>query len=126
MGLVYSEITLSNPVKPSVNSLPVKCLADTGATFLAIPENIASQLQLETLEMRNATIADGSVKPVPYVGPVKVSFNERSCYTGALVLGNEVLLGAVPMQDMDLVVMPKFHSIAVNPDSPNIPRAIMK
>jgi hypothetical protein len=58
---------------------------------------------------------------VPYVGPVKVSFENRICFVGALVLGDEVLLGAVPMEDMDLLLSPSRQSIVVNPSSPNIP-----
>ena len=38
------------------------------------------------------------------MGPIEVSFSNRRCFTGAMVLGNEVLLGAIPMQDMDLVL----------------------
>jgi hypothetical protein len=39
---------------------------------------------------------------------------------GALVLGDEALLGAVPMEDMDLVVNPSRRELTVDPASPNI------
>ena len=41
------------------------------------------------------------------MGPIEVSFANRRCFTGAMVLGNEVLLGAIPMEDMDLVLRPR-------------------
>ena len=41
------------------------------------------------------------------------------CYVGAIVLGDEVLLGAIPMEDMDLVVLPLERRVAVNPLNPN-------
>jgi hypothetical protein len=41
-------------------------------------------------------------------------------------LGDEVLLGAVPMEDMDLVVSPSHRKVVVNPESPNIPHALAK
>ncbi len=63
---------------------------------------------------------------VPYVGPIKVSFGNRFCYVGALVLGDEVLLGAVPIEDMDLIVNPDRREVTVNPASPNIPHARVK
>jgi hypothetical protein len=44
----------------------------------------------------------------------------------ALVLGDQVLLGAIPMEDMDLVVNPRDRSVDVNPDSPNIATGICK
>ena len=72
------------------------------------------------------TIADGSTRLVPYVGPVTVEFENRGCVTGALVLGDEVLLGAVPMEDMDVVVSPATQTLTVNPASPNMARAIVK
>jgi hypothetical protein len=37
-----------------------------------------------------------------------------------------VLLGAIPMEDMDLVVIPKTRSIDINPVSPNFASAIAK
>ena len=46
--------------------------------------------------------------------------------TGALVLGDAVLLGAVPMEDMDLIVNPSRREVTVNPASPNIPHARAK
>ena len=91
-----------------------------------LPQHIATQLNLKNLETREATLADGSSVSVPYAGPVMVSFENRTCFVGALVLGNEVLLGAIPMEDMDLVVHPKLLKLIVNPESPNIPRGHVK
>jgi clan AA aspartic protease len=126
MGLVYSEIQLSNPVLPDLKPLQVKCLVDSGSTYLCIPSHIANQLNLMALETREATLANGESETVPYVGPVKITFENRNCFVGALVLGNEVLLGAVPMEDMDLVIQPKLLKLTVNPDSPNIARGHVK
>lgn len=126
MGLVYSEITLSNPVKTELQSIVVKCLADSGSTYLVLPPHIATQLQLQPLETREATTADGSSHTVPYAGPIKISFQNRNCFVGALIMGDEVLLGAVPMEDMDLIVHPKLLKLTVNPESPNIARGYVK
>jgi clan AA aspartic protease len=98
----------------------VEALADTGAIMLCIPPHVALQLNLETMEQREVTTADGKKHQVDYVGPVQVTFANRNCFTGALVLGDEVLLGAIPMEDMDLVLIPSQQSVAVNPQSPNI------
>jgi len=72
------------------------------------------------------TLADGSNSTVPYVGPIRVQFEKRQCFVGALVLGDEVLLGAVPMEDMDLVLNPARQEVTVNPASPNIPHSRVK
>jgi clan AA aspartic protease len=98
----------------------VSALADSGAVHLCIPEHLALQLQLSVRERRQVVLADGHCRSVPYVGPVEVRFGNRRCFTGAMVLGNEVLLGAIPMEDMDLVLQPQMQSVEVNPDSPNM------
>ncbi|MBI4752853.1 clan AA aspartic protease [Candidatus Desantisbacteria bacterium] len=126
MGHVFAEIVLINPRKPDLESIKVKALVDTGALMLCIPEHIALQLELETESMREVSVADGRNKNVPYVGPIRVNFEKRFCFVGALVLGNEVLLGAVPMEDMDLVVSPSRREITADPSSPNIPHARVK
>jgi hypothetical protein len=76
--------------------------------------------------MREVSVADGRNVNVPYVGPLKVTFGKRFCFVGALVLGDEVLLGAVPMEDMDLVINPSRRELTVDPLSPNIPHARVK
>lgn len=55
-----------------------------------------------------------------------MTFGNRGCFTGALVLGDEVLLGAVPMEDMDLVISAARRAVEVNPNSPNIPSSVAK
>ena len=66
------------------------------------------------------------IRDRPYVGPVQIRFANRNCFTGALVLGDSVLLGAIPMEDMDLVVSSRMQKVTVNPESPNIPSAVVK
>ncbi len=126
MGHIFAEIKLSNPRNPNLTPIIARALADTGALMLCIPEHIAIQLDLEMESKREVTVADGRSMNVPYVGPIKVGFRDRFCYVGALVLGDEVLLGAVPMEDMDLVLSPSRREITVDPISPNIPHARVK
>ena len=126
MGLIYTTVELRNPKISALKPLNVRCLADTGALHLCIPEHVAVQLQLEELQKREVEISDGTKMLCPYVGPIEVSFNGRSCFTGAIVLGDEVLLGAVPMEDMDIILEPAKRSVVVNPESPNIPHTIAK
>jgi clan AA aspartic protease len=126
MGLIYADIELANPKNGSLKSMVVKALVDTGAMTLCIPEHIAIQLQLQEIEKREVTTADERPHVVPYVGPVQIKFANRTCFTGALVIGESVLMGAVPMEDMDLVISPSGQTVTVNPKSPNIPSAVVK
>ena len=126
MGHILADIQFSNPRKPELHAIPVQALADTGALMLCLPEHLAIQLELETETVREVTVADVRTMKVPYSGPIKVSFENRMCYVGALVMGDEVLLGAVPMEDIDLVLSPSQRKVTVNPASPNIPHARVK
>ena len=121
MGNVFADIELSNPRHTELRPIRVRALADTGALTLCIPEHVALQLGLETGSTREISVADGRKMNVPYVGPIRVGFENRICFVGALVLGDEVLLGAVPMEDMDLVVSPSRREVTVDPASPNLP-----
>lgn len=126
MGLVYADIALENPRDSQLKPVKTKALVDTGAITLCIPEHIALQLQLEAVEQREVTTADGRHQTVPYVGPIWVKFENRSCFTGALVLGDSILLGAIPLEDMDLLVNARSQMLTVNPESPNIPSVLAK
>jgi clan AA aspartic protease len=125
MGIISVELLLSNPQRHDLKPARVQALVDTGAITLCIPEHVKIQLDLQELEPREVTIANGKKEVVSYVGPIRISCLGRSCYGGALVLGDRVLLGAIPMEDMDLVISPTKEEVTVNPESPNIPSAIV-
>ncbi len=101
-------------------------MVDTGVLHLCIPEHIAIQLKLEELYKREVTTADGKQHLLSYVGPISLKFASRGCFTGALVLGDEVLLGTVPMEDMDVLISPTKQNLIVNPASPNIATLVVK
>ena len=126
MGHVFAELELSNPRRTDFVPVRVNALVDTGGLMLCIPEHVSRQLDLQTESVREVSVADGRTATVPYVGPVKVAFGKRFCYVGALVIGDEVLLGSVPMEDMDLVVNPGRRQLTVDPASPNLPHARVK
>lgn len=124
MGIVYADLRLANDAKPDLEEISVTALVDTGALHLCIPEHIALQLQLKTVEMREVILADGKPYQVPYVSPVRIELLNRHAVTGALVFGNQVLLGAIPMEDMDLIIEPARLKVSVNPKAPNIPMSM--
>ncbi len=126
MGLVNGKLLLKNPRLPDLAPVEVVALADSGALHLCIPEHIRIQLNLEAIDHKEVTLADGSKKLVPYVGPIELRFKNRVGFAGALVMGDQVLLGAIPMEDMDLIIIPKTRTLDVNPDSPNIASSIVK
>src|SRR5438094_7329895 len=112
-------MTLANPARTDIKPIDAEALVETGALHLVIPDHVRVQLQLESQMSKEVELADGSHRLVPYVGPIEVRFKNRGAYVGAIVMGDEVLLGAIPMEDMDLVVIPKQRTVDINPDSPN-------
>jgi clan AA aspartic protease len=126
MGLVFAMLTLRNPRQSDVQAIEVEALVDTGSVYLIIPEHVRLQLGLTEQAQKEVTLADGSRRMVPYVGPIETRFKNRVAYVGAIVMGDEVLLGAIPMEDMDLIVVPHQRRIDVNPLNPNFAAAKAK
>ncbi len=118
MGLSYGKLVIKNARKPELQAVEVAALADSGSNFLCIPLDVQSELQLEEIEKRDVVLADGTKKSVPYVGPIELHFKNRTGFCGALVLGDQVLLGAVPMEDLDLIVIPSTRTVEINPANP--------
>lgn len=121
-----ARITLRNATNAALEPVEVEALADSGAVHLCIPEHVRFQLKLEPQDRKEVTLADGSKRLVPYVGPLEIRFKNRVGFVGALVMGDQVLLGAIPMEDMDLVILSKERRLDVNPDNPNVACSIAK
>ena len=139
MGLVKAEIEIVNTddialchggylAEDAIRRMNVTALVDTGAYMLVINENIRTQLGLKTVDKREAVLADGTVKELDIAGPVDVRFENRTTTVRAMVLPGEleVLLGAIPLEDMDVVVDPRRQKLLVNPDSPYLPKMSLK
>jgi len=112
MGVVTGTILLRNARVPTM-VLQVGAIADTRTVHLCIPEKIRERLQLEPVAERELEHVDGTKKVVPYVGPVEIRFKNRVCFVGALVIGDKVLIGSIPMEDMDLIVLPRARRLDV-------------
>jgi clan AA aspartic protease len=139
MGKIYADIELVNTndlalfhsdVIPAdrVRQMQVTMLVDSGAYNLAINETIRNQLGLRTISKQIFELADGSQQEFEVVGPVEVRFKNRDTTTRAVVLpGNtEPLLGQIPMEDMAVVIFPREERLDVNPDTPFVPKKMLK
>ena len=124
MGIIYQHIRLANFGRDDLEEIDANALVDSGAAELCIPQHIANQLRLKQIEEREVRIANGDRLLVPYVGGVRVEVFGRQTVTSAIVLGDQVLLGAIPMEAMDLVIHPRSLTLMPNPDSPNVPASL--
>ena len=139
MGLVYADIELINAIdlglarrykigEEEVKRLHVNMLVDTGSVYMCINETVQEQLRLDIIEKRKGQLADGRVVEYDVVGPIEVRFKNRRCVVDAMVLpgDNELLLGAIPLEDMDIMVHPYRRELIVNPEHPHFAQMTLK
>jgi clan AA aspartic protease len=139
MGLVYADIELINVDdqalakrhfldKEDVKKINVTMLVDSGAYNLCINEVIQEQLDLSFVEKRKAQMVDGSTVEFDVVGPILLKFKNRQTVCNAFVLAgdSEPLLGAIPMEDLDVIIHPTRNEMMVNPDHPNYAQMKLK
>lgn len=139
MGLVYANIQLFNFAdetlcedgylpKENIRQITINAMADSGAVRLSINETIRQQLGLRVRQQLDISLADGTKRRLDVAGPVRLKFKDRDCITDAFVLpGNkEPLFGAVPMELMDLAVLPAENKLDYNPMHPDGPLYSLK
>jgi hypothetical protein len=131
MGLVYAEIELINAGDTVLNSRgyikeaeirkeKVRALVDSGAYMMCINENLKSQLGLDHQCFETAQMADGTLKKLEIVGPMNVKFLNRftSCLAMVMPGESEVMLGSIPMEDLDVIIDPRLQTLALPPGRP--------
>ena len=139
MGYVYAEIELTNEehvvlhrhgMLPENEVKKVKCraLVDSGAWDLVINEEVQRQLNLPIIERRPVKMADETLMELDVVGPIEVRFEHKRTIVDAVILPgtSEVLLGAYPMEGLDVMIDPKGERLLVNPRWPNNPKAYIR
>ena len=139
MGLVYADIELINADdiamvrrnkmdKDEIKRMNISMLVDSGAYMMAINESIQEQLQLPFIEKRKSVLADGSIVEHDVVGPIVVKFKNRQAVCNSIVLigDTEPLLGAIPMEEMDVLIHPARQELIVHPDHPYYAQLKMK
>jgi predicted aspartyl protease len=134
MGLVYADIELANGIDQGrfeseeipieqVRKVAVTMLVDSGAYMMAINENTMKLLGLKPQEYRRGRLADGSTVELPVVRPLFVKFKNRTATCSAIVIegDTEMLLGAIPMEEMDVLIHPLKNELIINPAHPDMP-----
>ena len=132
MGLTYANIELLNGGDvemqrrnymgaDEIRQIEVNMLVDSGALMLVINEDIRQALGLDIIDHRPSQLADGTRLELPVAGSIVVRFEGRFCTTNALVLPDdkEPLLGAIPLEEMDLWVNPARGVLTpIHPEGP--------
>ncbi len=128
MGLTYAEIELINAEDKGLvrrhlldpedlRKIRVHALVDSGALHMAINENIQELLQLPVIGKKRSQLANGQVLECDIVGPLEVRFKEHVSHCMALVMpgDSEPLLGAIPMEDMGVIIDPQRQELVTDP-----------
>lgn len=131
MGLVYADVELINAGdiemarryiigEDEIKRMRINVLVDTGAYNLCINESIQAQLELPFVEKRKGQLANGSIEEYDFVGPVVLKFKNRqtACYALVLRGSNEPILGAIPLEDLDVLIHSVRQELIVNPEHP--------
>jgi clan AA aspartic protease len=139
MGYVYADIELTNEddvvlhrhgmlPEHEVKRVTCKALVDSGAWDLVINEEVQQRLNLPILERRTVKMADETLMDLDVVGPIEVRFQHKRTIVDAVVIPgtSEVLLGAYPMEGLDVMIDPKGERLLVNPPGPNNPKAYIR
>ena len=137
MGYVYADIELTNEddvalskrgylPEDQIKKVTTRALVDSGAYDLIINQKVQEQLNLRVLGKRPIKLADETIVEVDIVGPVEVRFETRATTVRALVLPDteEVLLGAIPLEGLDVIIDPLRERLLVNP--PETTKAYIK
>jgi clan AA aspartic protease len=131
MGQIYATLELINSWElesarrglvdqDEIKRMQVEMLVDTGSVNMCINETICSLLQLPIVGKRKGTLADGTIVECAVAGPIEVHFKNRTCNISATVLpgDTECLLGAIPLEEMDIMIDPRRRELIVNPEHP--------
>jgi clan AA aspartic protease len=123
MGIIREEITLKNSrdvgnvqagivKKENIRQVTLQAVVDTGAITLVITEEVCETLGLFIRETKRARLADGQWREFKVTEPVEIIWKNRTTACNAYVVpGGNVLLGAIPLEDMDLIVNPKTQKL---------------
>ncbi|MDR1787167.1 MAG: aspartyl protease family protein [Treponema sp.] len=119
MGNFSQKITLKNQAdlamfrhgfikEAEVREVTIEALVDTGASILFITEEVRQKLGLTVEQKSYATIANGMRQPCQRTEPVAIYWKNRSTVCPAMVIpgADTNLLGAIPLEGMDLKVNP--------------------
>jgi len=111
MGETHAQVTITNLFTKT--RVQIRALVDTGCALLTVTEEVAKELGFDPSEFRprRVILADGRSVEIPTVGPIEIQIDDRTCTTEAYVMGDQCLLGFIPLEALDLMVDPSRQSL---------------
>ena len=104
-----------------VRSEEVDAVIDTGAATSVLTREIAEHLGLHIIRQERAIYANQYGENVDIAETIIFEYGERRCAEEPFIMGNEVLIGQIPLERMDLVVDCNRQQVVPNPAHPDRP-----
>ena len=124
MSIVRAEIKLTNYndvmeaknnriQEKDIRTITVSAVVDSGAWTMVINDATREKLGLEIGRTAPGALADGTENRYKLAGPLEISWKDRSVICEALVVptAKENLLGAIPMEAMDVMINPRGEEL---------------
>ena len=132
MGEVRVKVKLTNVTdeilvargkmqREDIRKYDADALVDTGAVQSVVPSFVAERLGLSARRKRVVEYADGRKEAVDVTEPITFDIDGRETDEGALVLGDEVIIGQTILEVLDLLVDCANGKVIPNPAHPDQP-----
>jgi len=118
-------------IKPEeVRSIEVEAIIYTGARMLVLPEDLVKKLGLDIIDKRTVRYANGERAEKNIASTIELEIIDKRLEVGGRKthcdvmvekIGAPVLVGQIPMEDMDLLVDMSKEDVMPNPESPYTP-----
>lgn len=113
MGHVYAKIRLSNEEKS--NSAEVDALVDTGAMLTVLPQKLADELGIKTVEEESVATGAGPITVKKGRALIKVNDREELFRVWISDIMDKVLLGVIVLEEFGLQVNPTTRKLVKAP-----------
>jgi predicted aspartyl protease len=122
MGKVIEKIKLTNIFDPS-KFVEIDAVIDSGATMLALPQDVVDQLALRKHREVKVRYANNHAEDKSIYGVVELKLAGRAAQFEALAepIGATPLVGQVVLEILDLLIDAKGRKLVPNPQSPEMP-----
>ncbi len=132
MGEIRVKVLLTNAMdaalhrqkklaKKKIRTYLADALVDTGAVLSVIPPHVQAILGVGIRGTRVAEYADGRKEEVGITEAIEFDVMGRNTLEGALVIGDEVLIGQTVLQTTDLLADCRNRCLIPNPAHPDQP-----
>ncbi len=109
-----------------IRSCEVEAMVDTGAVRPVVSRQIVQQLGLGIARRGVVELADGRRETVDVTEPIEFTWGDRSTSEEAVVVGDDVLIGQIVLETLDLIADCANRRLVPNPKHPDFPVLSLK